>query len=110
MARSLPNHLNTHRMNLIRHQSGECVVDQAMLGDTAEAVESRGGDPDTVMPAAAACAFVADVQVSFVDDFTGFGCKCFVEQLVHEFDARGIHGATCMKGLTVTLLQTPAAI
>ncbi len=97
-------------MNLVDHQFRKCVVDEAVLGDTAEAMESRGGDPDTVMPAATACPFVTDVQVSFVDDFAGVWFKRFAEQLVHKFDTRGIHGATCVNGLTMTSLQTPAAI
>lgn len=37
----LPNHLNTHRMDLIDHQFGERVVDEPVLGDAGEAAESR---------------------------------------------------------------------
>lgn len=89
-------------MNRSAHQITGCIIDQPMAGDGVFAGKDLGDDVDMVMPAAAASAGMASVQMRVVTDGECVGVERSEAPLQFD-DGLATHaGSTFLNGLTVT--------
>jgi len=100
-------------VNVRQQQVSEGVIYEAVLGESAKALETGGGDSNVKMPPSIASASVTGVEVALVSDFQYPRMErrrqAFPDRRRPLGGGMTSQGKTCTNGFTLISIQAPAA-